>query len=123
MNDENNLISSYTADDAVNDGRLIKIEETLTRKIGFQYPVKITDGVYQLINPSPSAIIHGQTYEARLSDVLNVALAAIRLKPERIVEFQVFFWNSPEEQLQKILWSAPDETSGAAIHILLPEEY
>lgn len=123
MSDDKNIIFSYSAEDAVNDGTLIEIEQTFTRETGFKCPVRITKGVYQLINPSQAAITHGQSFEVRLKDVLTVALAAMQLKPERIAEFQVFFWESPEKQFQKKLWAAPDETSGPAINILLPEEY
>lgn len=116
-------IYSYTAADAMRDGILHDIGP-IAWEAGFSFPVRITTVLKDLLTPKEGSKEHGQSYEGRLWDVLMVAKFALLEKPnERLVSFEVHFYNSPTDQLVKTLWAALDQTSGPAIHIMLPEEY
>jgi len=122
MNHKDDLIYSYTAEDMMRDGLLHDVSK-LAKEAGFNFPVRITNGVQELIDPSEEAMAHGQSFEGRLWDVLNVARFAIKkAKSNSMVEFQVFFWNGPDKQHHQTFCAAPDTTSGPAIHIILPSE-
>jgi hypothetical protein len=122
MNNKENLIYSYTAEDMMRDGLLLDVSK-LAKEAGFSSPVRITSGVQDLINPSEEAISHGQSFEGRLWDVLIVAWVAIKkAKHDISVTFQVFFWDSPNKQHQQTFCATLDTTSGPAIHIILPSE-
>ncbi len=119
------VIFSYSAEDAMRDGQLIEVEREFTQEAGFIWPVRITRGVYNLVMPSKKAIQYGQSFEGRMWDVLNLAKIAIAKTPdaESLAVFLVLFQNGPNKQVEKTLWAALDMTSGPAIHILLPKEY
>jgi hypothetical protein len=118
--DFENPIYSYTARQAVEDGVLIELEDDLRREAGYRWPVRITPGVQALVTPTQQEARQGQSLEGRLWDVLFVARIAIQSAQggETLIPFEVSF--SGEEIT---LWACLDTTSGAAIHIILPEEY
>lgn len=119
------VIFSYTAEDALQDGVLMEIEKDFSQEAGFKWPVRITRGVHALLTPSEEAQEYGQDFQGRLWDVLNLARNAIRQTPgdETLACFPASFYNGPGKERKISLWAALDLTSGPAIHILLPEEY
>lgn len=122
MNDKDDLIHSYSAEDMMRDGLLHDVSE-LAKEAGFRWPVRITSGVQEIVDPSEEAKSFGQSFEGRMWDVLTVARFAIKkARSNSMVEFQVFFWNGPDKQHRQTFYAAPDTTSGPAIHIILPSE-
>lgn len=116
-------IYSYTAEDAMNDGILHDVSE-LAKEAGFIIPVRITNGVLALVNPSKKAKEFGQSYNGRLWDVLWMASLAVRkAQNETLTEFKVIFQDGPKRKYTEKLWAALDMTSGPAIHIMQPSEY
>jgi len=111
------IISSYTADEAIDDGYLIDVSE-MAKEAGFVWPVRITQSVHSLCTPPASNKI--QSYEGRLWDVLFVGSMAVRrtAKRENMVTFKVRIGKK-----NHVLWACIDGTSGPAIHIMLPEDY
>lgn len=118
------LIYKYTAEQAVEDGILHEVGE-IAKEAGFVVPVRITCGIYDLINPTEAAKAIGQSYEGRLWDVLNMARLGIKKsEDDTLASFEVIFQDGqPAKQNIVTMWAMPDTTSGHAIHILLPSEY
>jgi len=113
-------IYSYTARQAMEDGVLVELEDDLRREAGYRWPVRITQGIQALITPTQQEARQGQSTEGRLWDILFVARVAIQsAQPDDyLIPFEVSFSGK-----EITLWACLDTTSGAAIHIVLPEEY
>jgi hypothetical protein len=110
------VISTYTAEQAVEDGMLADVT-MLAKEVGFKLPVRITSTVSDLCTPPESNKI--QSYEGRLWDVLNLAKWAIlRAKDDNFTKFTVKLGRKNHE-----LWAMLDFTSGPAIHIMVPSDY
>ena len=114
------VIYSYTAEQAVADGVLVEVEQELREQMGFVWPVRLSQNVNVMVNPSEEEQKFGQSREGRLWDVLYVAHNAIRdAEPgESLVGFEITFG-----QRTSRLWACLDTTSGPAIHLITPEEY
>lgn len=112
------VISSYGAEQAVEDGFLMDVT-MLAREAGFAQPfkVRITDSVVALCTPPKSNKI--QSFEGRLWDVLSLARWAIaRKNDDRMVQFTVKIGRKNER-----VWAVLDTTDGPAIHIMVPSDY
>ncbi len=110
------VISSYTAEQAVEDGILADVSE-MAKEAGFSIPVRITRTVYDLCTPTKSNKI--QSFDGRLWDVLYMAMIAIRrATDESMTTFVVKIGRK-----NHTLWATLDHTSGPAIHIMKPEDY
>jgi len=67
---QEDLISSYTREQAIEDGVLIDVSET-AKEAGFKYPVAVTAAVWDtVIEPDDKAKSHGESATGRLWDVL-----------------------------------------------------
>ena len=113
------LIYSYTAEQAVADGVLLEVDRDLSKEAGYRWPVRITQGVASLVQPTEEESL-GQSTEGRLWDMLFMARIAILNadRHEHISPFEVILG---EETVT--LWACLDSTSGPAIHIIKPDEY
>jgi hypothetical protein len=112
------IIFSYTAEQAVEDGILVDVSE-MAKEVGFALPVRITQGVHQLCTPPKSNRV--ASYSGRLWDVLWMAMRIMFLMQSRddgFVEFRVRIGKKNER-----LWATMDGTSGPAVHIMRPEEH
>jgi len=112
------VIPSYTAEEAVEDGVLVNVPEALAKEAGFEWPVRITTGVHDLCTPPASNKV--ESYEGRLWDVLFLCFIAIKShkNDDGLVTYRVKLGSSVET-----LWAAIDGTAGPAIHIMKPDEY
>lgn len=112
-----NIISAYTAKQAVEDGVLVNVPDDLRKQAGFKIPVRITNTIHSLCTPPKSNKI--QSYTGRLWDVLFLASYAIRkAKNDHMCTFKVKLGRKIHE-----LWACMDGTIGPAIHIMKPEDY
>ena len=118
-NDPDVPIYSYTAEQAVADGVLLEVDRDLSKEAGYRWPVRITQGVASLVQPTEEESL-GQSTEGRLWDMLFMARIAILNadRHEHISPFEVILG---EETVT--LWACLDSTSGPAIHIIKPDEY
>ena len=118
-NDPDVPIYSYTAEQAVEDGVLMEVDKDLCKEAGYRWPVRITQGVASLVQPTEEESL-GQSTEGRLWDMLFMARIAILNadRHEHISPFEVILG---EETVT--LWACLDSTSGPAIHIIKPDEY
>ena len=114
------LVYSYSADEAMEDGILVPVDPNLCKEAGYGWPVRMTQGVAALVTPTEAEQNEGQSVEGRLWDVLWMARTAILNadRHEYIVPFEVMFGDKVET-----LWACLDTTSRPAIHIILPDEY
>lgn len=110
------VIYTYTADQAVEDGILWDVPEETVKEAGFKFKVRLTQGVVQLCTPDEGP----EDFNGRVWDVLNVLRYAIQAEPsgERMVTFDVTFSGQKHR-----LWGCLDGTSGPAIHVMTPSEY
>lgn len=126
MNTPDEVIFSYTADQAVKDGYLTPTtdlvpDEDMAKQAGFTIPVRLTPGVHELVEV-PKHMNH-QDLKGRLWDLLFMAALAVkRSSDDTLAEFEVIF-QMPEATRTYKLWACLDMTSGPAIHIMRPEEY
>jgi len=112
------IISSYTADEAIDDGYLVDVSE-MAKEAGFKWPVRITQSVHMLCTPPKSNNI--QSYDGRLWDVLWMGFFEIKRDSNNhsgILPYKVKIGRKLHT-----LWLTIDGTSGPAIHIMLPEDY
>ena len=118
--DQDGLIYVYTAEQAVEDGVLTEVDPELAKEAGYQWPVRITQGVKSLVTPTEEERMQGQSLEGRLWDMLWLArIAILDAHPEdRFVTFDVMFGRRSTR-----LWGCVDATSELAIHIITPGEY
>lgn len=118
------IISTYTAAQAEEDGFLVNVTEA-ARETGFKWTTRISAGVHKLCTPPKSNKI--QSYRGRLHDVLWMAFMTIKRNAKNSA------WNeSPSIIAYKLkigkkietLWITIDGTMGEpAIHIITPSEY
>ena len=122
--DIDKVISTYSAEEAERDGFLHNVGD-IAREAGFKWPVRITPGVLELVDPSKGEKEFGQSYDGRLWDVLNMAKYAIveTTDDPPLVEFKTIFSDERGKQETVKFWAIIDTTSGPAIHIMLPDEY
>jgi len=129
----NEVISSYTRKQAIDDGVLIDLNQPSTQELvdnaGFRVPVCITRGVYNLVNV-PEGLEGLQDFNGRLWDVLYMASLHFRScmnrNPDnndecRIVPFKVIFRQSRETTKTGTLWLTFNEYEGFTI--MTPDEY
>ncbi len=121
----NDVSFSYVPESALDNGQLLEVETDFSQQAGFTWPVRITKGVYDLVNLSKEAQEHCQDFESRLWNVLCQAHSAITEIPlnQWLVYFSVSFDNGPDNHQPAALYAALDETRGLAVHIMLIAEH
>lgn len=119
---ENDIVSSYTATQAIEDGLIIPttdIDPVMAKQAGFKWPVRITNNLYHTIKPPKGST---QDLKGRLWDVLFLAYIAVKRSPDDEtgpIEYHVKIGRKVER-----LWLCIDGTDGTpAIHIMHPEDY
>jgi len=112
------IISTYTAQEAEDDGILVNVTE-MAKEAGFKWTTRISRTVHELCTPPKSNKI--QSYKGRLWDVLFLAFIAIKRSKQNdgIVKYNVKIGRKIET-----LWITIDGTMGEpAIHIITPSDY
>ena len=85
-------ISIYTWAQAINDGQLIDVSES-AREAGIRYPVAVTPGVWEWIDPRPMPGC--QDMAGRLWDVLTMLRYGIRRSQGGMARVSVLFAGGP----------------------------
>jgi hypothetical protein len=87
-----NLASSYTRKQAIEDGFLIAVDSKLSKEAGITYPVACSARLWQLVEPTPLLKAQCQSLTGRLWDLLYLLRFAIKAKQRREENFsQVFY--------------------------------
>ena len=115
---DSDVIFSYTAEDALDDGVLVDVTK-MGHEAGFppELKVRITNSVHCLCTPPKSNKI--QSYEGRLWDVIYLAINAVRRATDETMT--TFIVRIGKKNVK--MWAVLDTTSGPAVHIMLPEDY
>jgi hypothetical protein len=93
MFSEEDLICSYSREDAINDGVLVDVSE-IAREEGFRFPVAVTSAVFnRYLDPTPEQVKMGQSFNARLQDLCMMLSMKIRAssKKDSIMNFVTCF--------------------------------
>jgi Family of unknown function (DUF6573) len=116
------VIHSYTRQEAIEDGLLVDVSNTPEAKeAGFKASLCLTRGVYRLVEV-PAGLEGVQDLKGRLWDTLFLAAMAFRVSEDKyFVPFQVSYLVATERREVKKMWLMFNEAEG--VTILLPEEY
>lgn len=128
---EDNIIFSYSWDDAVNDGTFVDVSK-VAKEAGIKFPTAVTSNLYHTyLKPNEEMEKQGQSLEGRLWDVLTVFRFAIRAsKNTNHLEFKVDFLmpHSPNPKAETVkIWATCEARSPQnpepIITLMLPEDY
>ena len=77
--EEDWIIHSYSAERAVADGVLVEVDSAeLREEMGYRWPVRLSQSVAGMVEPSEEDKLMGQSKEGRLWDPLFVSKLAIK---------------------------------------------
>jgi len=124
MDDNWNVIFSYTRAQAISDGVLIDVT-TQAREMGFKVPTAITDNLFHTYIEPPAGLEgEGQSVEGRLHDVFSVLRATIRSSGAAAdyAEIDVLFLMEPgkHEKIRIIAVIGPGDAGEPVLTIMLP---
>ena len=119
------VISSYSRRDALEDGVLVDVSE-LAREAGFKWPLAVTRGVWEILEPSDDLKAEGQSWNGRAWDMLTILRYAIRnaSRPDEVHFSPLFVLKPGREAVAVALWakSGPGDDAEAVITIMLEGE-
>jgi hypothetical protein len=116
------IISSYTRLQAIEDGQFIDVSDTKeAKKAGFRIPVCLTSAVWGHVEV-PAELTGVQDQAGRLWDTLYLAVLAFKCASEKyLVPFSVIYQAGAELKETVTMWLCFNEHEGFTI--MLPEEY
>ena len=121
---EDQAIYRYSREQAIKDGVLVDVTK-MAQEIGFKFPVAVTQGVWDLIQPTPKLKRQGQSKEGRLWDLLWVLLLGCKNGEitEQTPNFQVKILTGTGLKFFDF-WAhcAPGDNMEPVITIMLPGE-
>lgn len=125
MNEDFELIHSYSRKQAIEDGVLVDVSET-AREAGFKIPVAVTAAVHQQYVLVPDDVT-AQDERGRLCDVLWMLRFAVTRHPEvegDTLLFTVFVRNDDTEPQPVKLKAVchPGDEGEPVITVLMPDE-
>jgi hypothetical protein len=125
MNDEEDLIFSYTRSQAIADGVLVDVTET-AKEAGIKYPTAITSAVFEAYVRVPSGVV-AQDEPGRLWDVVWMLTVAITRHAETegdTLLYTVFVRNdntgAKPVKLKAVVH--PGDEGEPVITVMLPDE-
>ena len=134
----NKIISSYSTQDAVNDGVLVQVPSGILTEIGIKFPVFLTETVHRRYVEVPADAKDHQDLDARLFDLLYMFALAAKNTDSSLLYFSFTcllrrdancLGNECKSELSKYHKEVklkaiiePYEKGGAKITILMPSE-
>lgn len=118
------VISVYTRQDAINDGVLVDVTET-AKKMGFRYPVAVTNTVWGIIENIPPSKQGIEDVEGRLWDVLwmsKVAIRTSRAEETSMIPFDVYLRSGRKKKFTFKIVCGPGDYAEPVLTIMLPYE-
>lgn len=118
MNEDFEVISTYSRAQAIEDGVLFDVSKR-AREVGIKYPVAITSGVQSILEDVGDSGC--QDYEGRLWDLLMVfRTEASKIKGDTIY-FSVHFLTPKEKLQEEKFWAkcCPGDNMDPVITIML----
>lgn len=125
INEEMEVIYTYTREQALDDGELADISE-LAQEAGFKFPVAVTRGVWGILKPTEELKAAGQDFNGRAWDMLNILRAAIRkIGGENRISFAPLFLMNPKKSPEPVnLWAVcgPGDKGEPVITVMIEGE-
>lgn len=119
------VIHAYTRAQALEDGVLADISG-LAREAGFRIPVAVTQGVWEVLNPSDELKAAGQDLNGRAWDLLMVLrLAVRRVRESDVAHFAPLFIRQPGRAAEPVeMWAkcGPGDEGEPVITVMLKGE-
>jgi hypothetical protein len=119
------VIHAYTRAQALEDGVLADISE-LAREAGFKFPVAVTQGVWEILNPTNELKAAGQDLTERTWDLLTILRHAIRAASNTdAIRFAPLFLREPGQKIERIdMWAkcGPGDEAEPVITVMLKGE-
>ena len=125
MDEEWNIIISYTRKQAIEDGVLIDVTEQ-AKQMGFKVNTVVTDHLFgDYLTPPAGLEGEGQSLEGRLTDLLfKTLIAAKTIGGGSRIEFDVLFLMSPGrwDTVHVLAIMGPGDHGEPVLTIMLPED-
>ena len=120
-NETDNIIFSYTWDDAINDGTFIRVDDQIAQEAGFKWPIAVTASLFhQHIKPNKDTDGTG-----RMWDILNMFRYAIHNQDNKNRSRCDFIVKLGRENVT--LWATVEartpQNPEPVITIMLPSDY
>ena len=116
------VIHAYTRAQALEDGVLADISE-LAREAGFKFPVAVTQGVWEVLNPTNELKAAGQDLAGRTWDLLTILRVAIRTASNTdAIRFAPLFLREPGQNIDAVdMWAkcGPGDDAEPVITVML----
>ena len=124
---EQNIISSYTNEDAIEDGLFVDATEICREWTKEPFRVIFTHSLWNIVNPDEELEKEGQSLTGRLHDVFSVFHAYVKAgkEDEGMVVFTVAFVKELGKPAtdQKIWCFLEEDDKGPIIKFIRPEDY
>jgi Family of unknown function (DUF6573) len=125
MFESSDIISTYTREEALNDGVLIDLSEK-AKESGFKVPFAVTDTLFNTyLNPSKELQEYGQSLNGRMYDMFFMLYLKAQKNKESMVLFTVLFLMHPDKEPEEVSLKSiigPGDTGEAVITIMMPNE-
>ena len=125
MNDAWELISTYSREEAIEDGVLVDVTAK-AKEAGFKVPTAISAGLWRYVEPSADDMANnGQSIDGRLWDIFMLLRFAIgRADRTDMVTFEVVFLvDGKMEEVEVWGHIGPGDDGEAVLTIMRPEDY
>ena len=124
MFDSNDIIYSYSREQAIEDGVLIDITD-LAQECGFKWSVAVTSGLYEkYIKCSDEIKSLGQSETGRIWDILTILRYEVKKQEGQEIQFSVYFLmqNHKKELAELKAVAGPGDNGEGVLTIMLPNE-
>lgn len=119
------VIHAYTRAQALKDGVLTDVSD-LAREAGFKFPVAVTQGVWEVLNPTEGLEAAGQDWKGRAWDLLTILRHAIRNAGSTDeIHFAPLFLREPGREPEAVqMWAkcGPGDNAEPVITVMLKGE-
>ena len=122
--DEDDLISTYTRREMLDDGQLIDVTEA-AREAGIRFPTALTAAAWARCVAVPQGVT-GQDLNGRLWDVLFLLAATARQASGTTIHFQLHVRDDNSDHLPPLVQlkavCGPGDDAEPVITVMLPDE-
>ena len=117
------VISTYTREQAIEDGVLIDVSPT-AKEAGIKFPLAVTSAVWdEVITPDKFAIQHGESFSGRLWDVVWMLRIACKTHFGSLINYQLLVTRGGHKKMITLkAVCGPGDNAEPTITIMFPEE-
>lgn len=120
---EQDIISTYSRAQAIEDGELVDVSE-VAREAGIKYPTALTRAAWvDVVEPDDKAKEHGESEQGRLWDVLWMFANAAKRSGGTEILFKLIATRDGKQHTRELkAICGPGDTMDPVITIMLPDE-